>query len=136
MLVTFKNEQLESFEKELLALFKISDEPETKIMVSLKNFYKEAIETCESNNILFINRYYSQIINDFHNSKLNNIDYSKLLIRIFIFAIYKQSSSFPNLVNTKNPVSPYLDYQVKFVKQADVPTYLTEFAKRFYGEAV
>lgn len=136
MLVQLDNSKLEAFEQELLGLFTATNLQESKIAVSLKIFYKEAIDICEAHNILFINRHYGQIINDFHSNQLQNLDYPKLLLRSFMFALYKHSPSFPPLTNSNNPVSPFLDYRVKFEKRGQLPIYLTELEKHFYPLAL
>lgn len=136
MLVNFTSDELlEDFEQELLALFTINDDTETKITINLKNFYKEISTICEQKSIEFIGRYYSKIVNNFHEKKVTECNYYTLLFRCFMFTVYRQHFSYPK-ANTNNPISPILDYQVKFVKTEPLPLYLQEFTTRFYPLAI
>lgn len=126
---------IESFEYKLLSLFNKSKSSEDEVLCNLKAFYREAIEISKINEINFINRFYNQMVNDFHEKKLDTLKYTNLLFRLFMFSIYKQTSSFPKLINTENPNSPFLDYQVKFVKRENLPSWLSEFENHFYDLA-
>lgn len=136
MLVKRDDNKLDDFEYTLLSLFTYQETPshEKDVSLSLKEFYKEVSAACENKNIDFVGRYYSQIVNDFHEKEVK-CDYNKLLFRCFIFAIYRQHFSYPK-TNTNNPTSNMLDYRVKFTKQNSLPKYLIEFEKRFYPLAI
>jgi hypothetical protein len=136
MLVNLADVPVASFEYKLLSIFNKNKASEDEVICSLKGFYKEAVEISKNNEINFINRFYNQMVNDFHENKLDTLNYTKLLIRLFMFSIYKQTSSFPKLVNTENPSSPFLDYQVKFVKRDELPSWLIEFGNYFYDMAI
>ncbi|MEI6708002.1 MAG: hypothetical protein WCK96_12810 [Methylococcales bacterium] len=135
LLANLEDDKLEPFELKLLSLFDKNTLSQAEIN-KLKTFYKEAIEVCQNNNLNFINKYYNQLVNDFHENSIVNCDYTKLLFRVFMFAIYQQNPSFPRTTNTANPNSPFLDYQVRFVKRNNLPCYLEEFEKCFYPLAV
>jgi hypothetical protein len=132
MLISLDNNKLENFELKLLSIFERTNASEADILCNIKLFYKEAIEVCENNSVPFINRFYTQMVNDFHEKPIESCNYTKLLFRFFMFAIYQHKSSFPKLINTNNPNSPFLDYQVKFTRQENLPFYLLEFEKYFY----
>lgn len=136
MLVNLADVPITSFEDELLSIFNKSTATEDEVVCNLKEFYREAIEISKNNEINFINRFYNQMVNDFHENKLETLSYTNLLFRLFMFSIYKQTSSFPKLVNTENKNSPFLDYQVKFVKRENLPAWLVEFGSHFYSLAI
>jgi hypothetical protein len=136
MLANLADFQVADFEYKLLSLFTKSKSSENEKICNLKGFYKEAVETCKINEINFINRFYNQMVNDFHESKVDDLNYTNMLFRLFMFSIYKQTSSFPKLNNTKDQNSPYLDYQVKFAMRENLPSWLIEFGSYFYDMAI
>jgi hypothetical protein len=136
MLANLADVPIASFEYKLLSIFSKNTALEDEVICNIKAFYREAIETSKNNEINFINRFYNQMVNDFHENKLETLNYTNLLFRFFMFSIYKQTSSFPRLVNTENKNSPFLDYQVKFVKRENLPAWLVEFGNYFYSLAI
>jgi hypothetical protein len=136
MLANLADVPIASFEYKLLSIFSKNTALEDEVICNIKAFYREAIETSKNNEINFINRFYNQMVNDFHENKLETLNYTNLLFRLFMFSIYKQTSSFPRLVNTENKNSPFLDYQVKFVKRENLPAWLVEFGNYFYSLAI
>ena len=132
--VNLDKSKLETFENILLSVFNVTKSTEAERIFNLKCFYTDALNVGQSNGLDFMKKqyFYSQMVNDFHEKKVSNLDYKKLLFRIFMFAIYGQSFSILN----NSPRQDYLEYQVKFSKRNKLPLYLTDFEKYFYDLAV
>jgi len=136
----FKDNKLKNFEKILLSIFELDTLPENMGNIVM-SFYDQTVNIAEhtdynTNIVNFLKRKrvkipnYNQTINSFHETRIPNVDYQKLLVRGFVFSIYKQVVESRN--SNRNIDPNHIGYSVYFKCYSDTSFYLHEFEKCFY----